>query len=52
MSEQPNLFSHSPAPVETEAASSGVADQPLFRSAGASAAVSDAGENPADDSAR
>lgn len=52
MSEQPNLFSHSPGPIETPVPSGGVAHRPLFRSAGPVAAGSDGAEAPADDIAR
>ncbi|NKY86117.1 hypothetical protein [Nocardia veterana] len=51
MSEQPNLFSHSPVPVETPTPAGGVAHRPLFRSAGNSAG-SDGAETPADDGTR
>ncbi|MEV5649731.1 hypothetical protein AB0L57_15920 [Nocardia sp. NPDC052254] len=52
MSEQPNLFSHSPVPIETPAPAGGVAHRPLFRSAGASAAGPDGTETPVDDIVR
>ncbi|MFI7191056.1 hypothetical protein ACIBQ0_15085 [Nocardia nova] len=51
MSEQPNLFSHSPVPIETPAPAGGVAHRPLFRSA-SSPAGPEGGEAPADDIAR